>query len=272
MEQKLKELKEKDEEAFNEYFTFIKNSVNSGEYFRDSLDWYMLKYINPICDRVLMIFFAIIASVSLYFLIQIISSAFPLVEKIPVVIRDHDQSLYRPLIYSIKEKSDAGAINADEAVARYLIKNYIIERESFDFRKSEVGSINEKFIKIKNNSSFAEYKNYQLFMSKDNSSSPINFFGKNIFQETRIDSFSFIRSQYQNSYDRLKNFFSIKIPNEAEVKFTTITYKRDAEDNLISEKNHYLAKIRFNFAGIDKKAEPGVINFVVNEYKLFKVK
>ena len=43
------------DEIQNEYNNFIKESVLNGKYFKDGREWYIFKYITPICDRALLI-------------------------------------------------------------------------------------------------------------------------------------------------------------------------------------------------------------------------
>lgn len=258
-------------EQLDQYFEFIKAEVENGGYFKDALDWYMLRYVNPMVDRAIMVVVSLIAAISLYFLSQIISNAFPLVEEVPVVIRDYDMSLYRPVIKKLKKDQDLTIKTSDEAVAKYLLTSYISDREAYDFRKGEVKSVNQKFNRVKNNSSFAEYKNFQLFMSRDNADSPINNFGRNIYKDIEITSFEFVREAPKNRYQKLKSLFSNRIPTQANVKFRAKTYFKDKEGKYQSESQDYLAKIKFNFSGLDRNAKSGVLNFVVNEYKLYRV-
>ncbi len=260
------------QEQLEEYFDFVKKSVDDGSYFKDALDWYMLRYVNPVVDRTFMAIVSIFAAVSLYFLVQIISNTFPLVEEVPVVIRDYDASVYRPVISELRDPKDQSIKNVDEAVAKYLLSIYVDDRESFDFRASEVSDVNIKFNRIKNNSSYSEYKNFQNFMSRDNASSPINNFGRNIYRTTKIESVDFLRNSPKNQYEKLKWLFGSKIPTEVEIKFKTETHSFDENSVEKIESENYLAKMQFSFAGLDREAKSGVLNFVVNEYKLYKIK
>lgn len=271
-EKGLEELRKEDKEQLDEYFEFIKNSVKDKSYFKDAMDWYYLRYVKPLCDRTLMGFTAIIAATSLYFLAQIISNTFPLVEQVPIVIRDHDSSIYRPVIHELKDKNLKGIANVDESAAKYLVSTYVIDRESYDYRKSEVKDVNIKFSRVKNVSSYGEYKNFQLFMSKDNAESPLNNFGRDVYRTTEISSVVFAATKPKNYISQLKTLFSTKIPSEAEIRFTTTTHiaKMDGGEDQIKE--NFLAKVKFDFAGIDRNAKSGILNFVVNDYKLYKIK
>ncbi len=271
-ENKLPENQLSDEGAEEkEYYEFVRNSAQDGSYFKDALDWYMTRYVNPSCDRTIMVFVAIIAIFSLYFLVQIINYAFPLVQKVPVIIRASDESLYTPFIHPLKDSRDKSGTTVDEAVAKYLLAVYVNQRESYDYRKSDVNDVNLKLTQMKNNSSSGEYKNFQAFMSKDNADSPINNFGRNIYRTTEVRSVTFIKNDSQDYYQKLRAFLAIKLPVEAEIRFVTITKSVD-ENGKKELRENYLAKVAFDFAGLDRNAKSGNIDFAVNNYKLFKIK
>lgn len=277
MEQKIEEIKKEDGEQAREYLGFIKESVDSGKYFKDALDWYFFRYVTPICDRTLLIFGAIVAAVVLYFLYQMIQSAFPLVERDPIFIKSVDQSRYFPSLVRLKPKEgqpnyDPAITNIDEAVAKYLLTVYLEDRESYDFSKAEISDVNLKFNRIRNTSSAAEYKNFQLFMSKDNPNSPIQNFGQKVVKSVKIDSVHFIKKTPQNLFEKAQAFFSDKVANNAEIRFTATTKTTTPYGEVREDRERYLAKINFNFDGVDAKEKNRNITFIVNKYQLFKVR
>lgn len=264
-----------EEQEAKEYLASVKQSAADGSYFKDGLDWYLVRYVNPLCDRTIMIFVAIASLISIYCLYIITDNAFPLVKKVPVVIRSNDQSKYVPYISPLKDKNDKTPMTVDEAIAKYLLGVYVKDRESYDFRAGNVEDVNTKFARIKNNSSSLEYKNFQSLMSKDNPQSPINNFGLNIYRTIEIQSIIFPKAevaQDKDYYNKLKNFLVAKIPTEAEVRFTTVTNTVLENGVASQERENYLARINFNFAGADRDAKSGVLDFTVNNYKLFKIK
>ena len=257
-------------ELDQEYCAFIKDAANQGFYFKDSLDWYIFRYVNPICDRTIVCFVAIVALIALFFLYQIIDKTFPLVEKIPIVVAAKDESLYAPMIKQLRDKKSKE--NVDEIFAKYLLSVYINDRESYDYRKSDINELNTKLNRIKNNSSFAEYRNFQDFMSKDNAASPIHNFGQNVYRIVEIKSVNFIRSEAVGYYNKITNFFAKSIANEAEIQFLATTNIIAADNSKKEVKESYLAKVKFSFAGINREAKSGKIDFSVESYKLYKVK
>lgn len=271
MEKNPQELSKEEQEQKAEYQQFVKEAAFDGSYFKDALDWYMLRYVSPLCDRTTMMFVSIIGAISIFCLVQIIDGLFPLVEKVPIVIRSKDQSLYTPFIKSLRS-SENKDLTVDDAIAKYLLAVYVNDRESYDYRKSEVEDVNRKFNRIKNTSSYSEYKNFQLFMSKDNENSPLNDFGRNVFRTIEVQSVTFIKNKDQDYYLRLKTFFQSSLPTEAEVRFVATMHSFDENNNEKKESTNYLAKIKFNFSGADRKAQSGFMSFVTNSYKLYKVK
>lgn len=270
-EVKLRELTPQEVEERKEYYDFVKNSAAEGSYFKDALDWYLVRYVNPLCDRTIMVCVALIAVISLYNLSQIFNLAFPLVQKVPIVIRAKDNSRYETFIRPLKDANDRSALTVDEAVAKYLLAVYVNERESYDYRKGDVNDVNRKFTHMKNTSSSKEYKSFQAFMSKDNPDSPANNFGRNIYRNAEIQSVNFIKKDANDYYGKLRNLLRIDSVSEAEVRFTIVT-KEVTDEKALETRENYLAKINFDFTGVNRDAKSGNVDFAVTNYKLFKVK
>ena len=277
MEQKLEEITKESQEEADQYFEFIKASVADGSYFKDAINWYFFRYVTPICDRTMLIFGAIIASVVLYFLVQMVQSAFPLVEEVPVFIKAQDQSVSFPNLVALKPRKgqagyDSSVKTVDEAIAKYLIATYVKDREGFDFIKAEIADVNNKFNRIRNTSSAAEYRNFQLVMSKDNPESPINHFGQPVTKRVEIESIKLVQKEEQDFAHRAREYLTNKIPTEAEVRFSTVTRVKNVESSNPEEtRDRYIVKISFVFDGVNKDGR-GMLNFNVNGYKLYKVK
>jgi type IV secretory pathway component VirB8 len=276
MEQKLTEAKAENNEEAIEYLGFIKSSVEDGSYFKDGLNWYFFRYVTPICDRTLLIFGAIIASVVLYCLVQMVRSAFPLVEEVPVFLAAADTSVSFPNLVNLKPRKDSpgydqNILTVDEAVAKYLLEIYVKDRESYDFSKAEVEEVNRKFNRIRTLSSAEEYRVFQLIMSRDNPASPLNNFGQNIRRDVKIESVKLVRKEVVGFANQAKEFLQNVLPSEAEVRFIATTKTTDANEVTKDESERYITKISFDFAGAqkDKKKDLG---FAVKGYKLYKIK
>jgi type IV secretory pathway component VirB8 len=277
MEKRLSELAKENNEEAKEYFDFIKNSTKDGSYFKDALDWYLFRYVSPICDRTILIFGAIVAAVVLYFLIQLVESAFPLVVEEPIYIRSYDQTQHFPNLVPLKPKKgqegyDPEIKTVDEAYAKYLLSFYVKDREGYDFSKAEIEDVNKKFNHMRNLSSANEYRNFQAVMSKENPNSPIRNFGLNVTKTVEVDSVKFLRTEGTDFQSKARIYLSNQIPTDAEIRFTVITKTVNEDQETRAEKERYLAKINFTFDGINKDAKNGPLNFAVNTYTLYKVK
>lgn len=289
MEKKLEEIAKRDKESVEEYFEFVKDEVQNGNFFKDALDWYLFRYVAPICDRTILIIGSILSIIICYIVFQIIKISFPLVVKDPIIIKAKDQSKYIPYLVELKPKSgklnyDKQIKNIDEAIAKYLILVYVNDRETYNFSKASIEDVNTKINRIKNASSVGEFKNFQNFFSEENPASPIQNFGKNIKKTINVIDFKFIRNDKQrnsqNSFNII-NFFNIELPNEAQVKFdATIAISDEfGEIKYLSQK--YLVKVKFNFTPItkpkdskdkNKNPEENKLKFMIENYKLFRVK
>jgi type IV secretory pathway component VirB8 len=226
-----------------------------------------------------LIFGGIVAAVVFYFLLEMIKGAFPLKVEEPVFVRARDQALYFPSLVHLKPKPDEKGYDeniktVDEAVLKYLIQNYIKDREEYDFSEAEISDVNIKFSRIKNNSSEMEYRKFQLIMSKDNVNSPINDFGLPVRKSVQIESVKFISSESNDFASRALRYITGKIPTQAEVRFSVTKTNVLENEEITSETQRYFARISFTFNGVSKSAkdETNLIKFVVNNYELSRIK
>ena len=257
-----------DPQQQKEYNKFIKESVENGSYFKDALEWYMFRYVNPFCERTILLIVAAIAIFVTYNLFFTIKNMLPIKEQLPIIIKAKDEAVYFPVIKKLRDSKNIRTV--DEAIAKYLLIRYLKEREEYDFRRSDIEAVNTKFNIIKNNSSPEEYRDFQSFMNENNPNSPIINFGKNVTRNINIDSFDFKRIQINNFIDKTRDFISLEIPTEAEVKYEAIT---TVNGNPTSQT--FLNRIFFKFEGVsakDKEVKNKKLNFTVTDYKIYLVK
>ena len=262
----------KNNELSEEYIERVKDSVHNGSFFKDSMQWYVFQYIRPCVDRNLMLIFSLIGVFCVYHLYDIIESSFPLVKEVPVVIREHDTSTFRPMIKKLKDPNSSNVLAADESVAKYLLSNYVTQRESFDFRDSDVKEINRKFNIRKNNSSYLEYRGFRSQMNRSNPTSPIRFFGREVYKTVDILSLKFIKKKSRSKIDSILTYFSPKSSDSAEVRFKATTFSKNEDGKKVESSKRYLAKISFDFSGLDRNEKSGVLSFSVKDYELFEIK
>jgi len=264
-------------EIQNEYNKFVKNAVTNDSYFKDAKDWYIFRYVNPICDRTILLI-AILVLFSLFYIIKnITSSLYPITISQPIFVESKDQNLYQTKIIKVKPKKgeqnyDSEIQTFDESILKYLIVNYIKDRESFDFRKGLVDDVNKKFNHIKSNSSYREYKNFQAIMSKNNKNSPIHYFGKNVMRDVKIINFKFKRREGKNAFEKAIFYIANSPPLEAEIDFLTLTVSVNDLNEKEYKNERFIAKITYDYQQIFKKDKQNTIGFTVNQYVLYKFK
>lgn len=254
-----------------EYSKIIKESIESGDFYKESIKWYIFQYIRPIVDRNNMILFFLIGAFTTYILYTMINDTFPLVEEFPVIIKEKNTSLYNPVIKKLKNSEEDKKLSVDEAILKTLITNYIKNRESFDFSDANVDDVNKKFNQIKNNSSFLEYKNFQQLMDKSNPSSPIVFFGKVVKKTIEIKDLKFISRSKRGNF--ISKFFTASIPEKAEVKFSSKIIATNQDNKSQEKSQNYFVKISFDYQEVDRdNSDLRRIGFIVKKYELFEVK
>ncbi|MES2677990.1 MAG: VirB8/TrbF family protein [Pseudomonadota bacterium] len=250
-----------------EYNDFIKSLVADGSYFKDARDWYIFRYVQPICERTILFFIVIITGFVTYILAGTILNSLPIKQEVAVIIRPKDQSRYFPVIKSLKDSVEIK--NIDQAVSKYLLAQYVKKREGYDLRKTNIEALNNQMNYIKNNSSIQEYRDFQSFLSKNNPDSPIIYFGRDFQRIVDIDSVEFPPKETDNLIDTARYFVANDLPNNANVKYTITT----KVNSVVTSTQRYLVKINFKFSGVNsKKSNNSGLDFTVISYKIYKIK
>lgn len=276
------------DELAKEYLQYVKNSVESDVYFKDAVDWYLFRYLSPICDRTKLLLGTCMAMIVVFSLYEVIDASFPITEEKAIFVWEKDSSLYFPHLTKLKPKEgennfDANINTVDEAILKYLVKLYVNERESFEFIKFDsIVELNYELTRKRNyieeQSSLEEYNNnYRLVISNLSPRSPINFFGQKISKTVDIESVKIIKEQDGDFANQAKNFLSYNIPEKAEVIFNLVTTDYELEFDSKTSKERFLAKIEFSFDGAKLEKfksdnDRQKLNFKVTKYRLFKIK
>ncbi len=245
-----------------EYRDFIRYSVESGDFYKDAFEWYIFRYISPVCDRTWLFFTTIASVVITYILAIMVINSFPIKEKIPIIVQAKDTVLYYPIITPLRDSKDLKTV--EESVIKYLLINYIKEREEYNFAKITTNDLNQRFNIIKNNSTPGEFRRFKSFVSLNNKNSPIKDFGKNVARKVAIESFSFKREINEDFISKAKNFVYTELPSQANISFRLTELKGDKQTV-----RNYLARISFKFLRIDNQNLDDHITFKVSDYKLF---
>ena len=102
---------------------FIENSVKSGAFFKDSIDWYLVRYVRPICDRTWLGITILIALIVSYQISLVFSKAINTDSEFPIIIEAKDQSRYLPRVVDLKARTTQFN-TVEESIAKYLLIKY----------------------------------------------------------------------------------------------------------------------------------------------------
>lgn len=210
------------------------------KYFADLNIWYNDKYVKPfthksyiICFLVYSIVLCIAMSINIYKL-------FPLGHSIKYLIQ-LDNYHNNKKIYLVKPKNKHDDYMA--FFSKYLVKNYVEQREIYDYIK-----LKEQILFVKAKSTPQVFNQFYSYLQVDNPNSPI------LRYEDQVKRFV-----YHLSNDMIDR-------NTVKMKFRSIVY--DAKSNLI-ENLIWEAQVGFeiNTNYFDNETKP-TLYFVVTDYKL----
>jgi type IV secretory pathway component VirB8 len=142
----------------------ITANVRSGQYFKDAVDWYSIKYIQPVTHRsffILITTFSVLFSLAAFY---ILNSILPIVEELPIVVEN--ESMVDDYLHLKKLGNEFEDPNV--SVIRYLTGKYIAVRETYDFDK-----IQSTLAFINAFSSPEEYQKHVNYMKPETPESPI---------------------------------------------------------------------------------------------------
>ncbi|RTK92102.1 MAG: hypothetical protein EKK61_06135 [Rickettsiales bacterium] len=218
---------------------FLKDYVESGQYFADAKRWYEFKYIHPFSQRSFVIILTIMICT------VFLGLATNIYKLLPIIVE---------LKYSVNAKTTANTsakiIRADQikdnielSVTDIMVRNYVINNENYDYSKLE-----KQFTVAKNNSTRLVFRRFYEYMNIDNPLSPVMLYQKNATKTSTI-----LSTNYLNN-------------NKVVVKFNTVA-KNDSGEILADQV--WQATIDFETDKIEANLPSGKrFNFIVTDYQL----
>ncbi|AVP87325.1 Type IV secretion system protein VirB8 [Candidatus Phycorickettsia trachydisci] len=210
------------------------------KYFADLNVWYNDKYVKPFTHKSYIICFLVYSIVLCIAMGINIYKLFPLGHSIRYLIQ-LDNYRNNKKIYLVKPKNR----HEDYLTffSKYLVKNYVEQREIYDYIK-----LKEQILFVKSKSTPQVFNQFYSYLQVDNPNSPI------LRYEDQVKRFV-----YPLSNDMLDR-------NTAKMKFRSIVY--DSKSNLI-ENLIWEAQVGFeiNTNYFDNETKP-TLYFVVTDYKL----
>lgn len=224
------------EEGLREYIT-------SGQYFADARKWYNYKYLSPITHKIWAIYAILILVFMLTTLGVSINKLLPIKQTISYGISVDNQRNEAQESANIIQMDANASFTPAQFVAKTLLSNYLVNRESYNY-----DNLKKQFVNVKNASTRIVFKRFYDYMNIDNADSPVIRYQKYATRSVMINNVTFTSHN-----DAIINFISIA---------------RDSSDKIF-ENLKWEAHISFNMGDMKTRLPHGSqFDFAVTDYKL----
>jgi type IV secretory pathway component VirB8 len=167
----------------------IAKKVRSGAYFKEANDWYAGKYLYPITERAMMALFAAAAIFALIPIVLLVKASAGIESKVPFPMIVADTYAHFATIKPLAKSDET----AQEAVAKYIIIDYIKSREEYISSAANDSEKRKKLLKkIKSSSAKSVLNEYNNQVNENNPYSPINRYKDHTSRLIEIQSFTFL--------------------------------------------------------------------------------
>lgn len=166
----------------------IAEKIRNGSYFKDANEWYAGKYLYPVTERSLMFLFAVAAIFALLPIALLLYSSVGSSGKLAFPIYVDDSSEHFSIIKPLADDK----ISPQEAIAKYLITDYVQSREEYIRKNINSEKLKKLFKKIKFSSAKQVANEYVSYMSENNPYSPIARYKDHTDRTIEIKSLSFL--------------------------------------------------------------------------------
>jgi type IV secretion system protein VirB8 len=142
----------------------LQQKIKSGDYYKESLEWYNFIYIYPVAARTFMITVTVFCVLINIIAIYGIYNFMPLKVEVPLAISVEDVGDF----YSQVKKLDTENNDVSDAVAKYMLARYVEFREDYGYDNLERDA---NFVKLFSSSPL--YDKYTAYMDLHNAASPV---------------------------------------------------------------------------------------------------
>lgn len=226
----------------------IQQAEESGEYYKDSQEWYAYHYIKPFTERSFLMIFAAVLFVCVLVMFSTVAGIHPIRQEIPYMVQTDDSVDYILSIKGIGEGFDS----MHNAVASYILKRYVEAYESYDYK-----NLKDQLNYIYNTSSQQVYSDFYQYMSLENPQSPIQ--------------------EYQRGARRVVEVTNVSFPPNVERPDRAIVTFKATVENFKTNKytdSYWSTKLVFNLPDIERIAHEkntDKIDFIVTAYEVEQV-
>lgn len=243
----------------------VAESIDDGSYFEDAISWYIVKFCNPIAERVFWVIILIFFSFFIYHLQSQLRSWYPLKIQRPIILYNKDVKMKQ-----VVQKMQNLHNNADYAIVRYLIKHYVQMREEFLKDSLDLLKIDNRLKRVANNSTREVSRDYQKLFDSDDIRNPLKRLGRTGTRKIEIIDID-LQIKELSMFEKAKKFNKlIELPTTA-----VITYRANEQTARNKTTGVWRIEISFNYGGviIDAKNKDLTFGgFTVNDYKQRRVK
>lgn len=224
----------------------ITRKIKDGSYFEDAIDWYFQKYVSPIAERALVFIGAGFSLLMISLVGMNIRTLISVPERIPFVVYTPDSLNNFSLIQPLATKD----ISPQQAVAQYLISDYVRSREEFIPSKMDTKHYPALVKKIKSSSSKSVLNEFKGYMSNVNPYSPFVRYHDGVVRTITVKKLEFLTSDLT--------------AGKATVQFEAIETGKEQQEN----RSTWEAMIHYRLPDIENIARTQApLRFLVKYYK-----
>lgn len=224
----------------------IARKIRDGSYFSDASNWYGIKYLYPITDRSMAFLFAMATVFAVIPMIFLLKTTVESNEKLAFPIYAEDSTSHASVMRPLAKPDET----AQEAIARYLISDYIISREQYIAAEMTSERVRRLLKKIKSSSSKQTLNEYSAYISESNVRSPLIVYKDHTNRFIDIKSLSFLDNDQTSG--------------KAKVVFES----REEKKGVPTKTRQWETFINFRLPDVETIAKTGApLRFLVNYYR-----
>ncbi len=234
-------------QEFSDNLIITARKMENNGYFEDAKSWYAWRYIYPYTQLFYIIMTLIFVSLSAVIIVNACGIEYS-IKKVPFSIFSVDEINDIPSIIPIAK----GYEDINISIARYLLGQYVSNRESYKGSLLQENEWKAMLDKISNTSSHKVFSEFVRYVNTQNPNSPV--------------------IKYRLSIERIISIISVEFPaNIDKPSSAKVLFKATEKSKNTANDSYWLAEIDFDIPDIYKTyLEKSDMNFTVMRYKVKK--
>ncbi len=203
--------------------SFQEEDIETGEYYVAAKGWYSDIFHTPIAERSYYIIIITLAIINFFYALDSFIGIFPVRPSAPFITYSENSLDEWP---RIKRLSVSSSEDKNIAVMRFLLENYVINRESYDLKNYEL-----RYRNIWSQSTDAVFEAYKAQMAASNPASPYHQYTNEAKRVVDVMSVTYNTGKEASHARIIFKTTIISLVNNKEISHTKwvadITYKYD---------------------------------------------